>query len=67
MARRAIDQERAFELLRNHSQHNGRKLVDVAQAIVDSHLLLLPPLVRSPARWRGDCAGRRRDHRVGHC
>jgi len=31
-------------MLRNHSQHNGRKLVDVAQAIVDSHLLLLPPL-----------------------
>ena len=48
MARRAIDQERAFELLRTHSQHNGRKLVDVAQAIVDSHLLLLPPLVQSP-------------------
>jgi hypothetical protein len=29
-------------MLRSHSQHNGRKLVDVAQAIVDSHLLLLP-------------------------
>lgn len=25
-------------------QHNGRKLVDVAQAVVDSHLLLLPPM-----------------------
>jgi two-component system, response regulator / RNA-binding antiterminator len=44
MARNGIDQERAFEMLRTHSQHNGRKLVDVAQAIVDSHLLLLPPL-----------------------
>jgi AmiR/NasT family two-component response regulator len=42
MARHAIDADRAFELLRGHSQHNGRKLVDVAQAIVDSHLLLLP-------------------------
>jgi AmiR/NasT family two-component response regulator len=42
MARHAIDADRAFELLRSHSQHNGRKLVDVAQAIVDSHLLLLP-------------------------
>jgi hypothetical protein len=30
-------------MLRGHSQHNGRKLVDIAQAIVDSHLLLLPP------------------------
>jgi AmiR/NasT family two-component response regulator len=44
MARHAIDQERAFEMLRTHSQHNGRKLVDVAEAIVDSHLLLLPTL-----------------------
>ena len=32
-----------LELLRGHSQHNGRKLVDIAQAIVDSHLLLLSP------------------------
>jgi len=46
MARRAIDQETAFELLRSHSQHNGHKLADVAQAIVESHLLLLP----SPAQ-----------------
>ena len=42
MARRAIDAGQAFELLRNHSQHNGRKLVDVASAVVESHLLLLP-------------------------
>jgi AmiR/NasT family two-component response regulator len=43
MAQHSIDADRAFEMLRNHSQHNGRKLVDVAQAVVDSHLLLLPP------------------------
>jgi AmiR/NasT family two-component response regulator len=43
MARHAIDATRAFEMLREHSQHNGRKVVDVAQAVVDSHLLLLPP------------------------
>src|SRR5438034_4364165 len=43
MARHSIDAETAFEMLRNHSQHNGRKVVDVAQAIVDSHLLLLAP------------------------
>jgi response regulator NasT len=49
MARRAIDQEKAFEILRAHSQHNGRKLIDVAQAIVESHLLLLPPLAQQPA------------------
>ena len=42
MARNAIDADRAFELLREHSQHNGRKLADVAAAVVESHLLLLP-------------------------
>jgi response regulator NasT len=43
MARHAIDADKAFEMLRGHSQHNGRKLVDVADAVVESHLLLLPP------------------------
>ena len=43
MARHALDADRAFEMLRGHSQHNGRKLVDVAPAVVDSHLLLLAP------------------------
>src|SRR5438094_4808396 len=44
MARHAVDADRAFDMLRDHSQHNGRKVVDVAQAIVDSHQLLSPPL-----------------------
>jgi AmiR/NasT family two-component response regulator len=44
MARHSLDADRAFEMLRDHSQHNGRKLVDIAQAVVESHLLLLPPL-----------------------
>jgi two-component system, response regulator / RNA-binding antiterminator len=42
MARNGTDAEHAFELLRTQSQRSGRKLVDVAQAVVDSHLLLLP-------------------------
>jgi len=42
MARHALDADQAFAMLRDHSQHNGNKLVDIAQAIVDSHLLLLP-------------------------
>jgi AmiR/NasT family two-component response regulator len=42
MARHGINAERAFDLMRNHSQHTGSKLIDVAQAIVDSHLLLPP-------------------------
>src|SRR5690242_4968570 len=43
MARHSIEANHAFDMLRDHSQHNGRKVVDVAQAVVDSHLLLVPP------------------------
>jgi AmiR/NasT family two-component response regulator len=47
MACHAVDQERAFEMLRSHSQRNGRKLIDVAEAVVESHLLLLPTAART--------------------
>lgn len=30
-------------MLRDHSRRYNRKLVDVAEAVVESHLLLLPP------------------------
>src|SRR6266566_1071372 len=50
MARHAITQETAFEMLRSHSQHNGRKLIDVAEAIVESHLLLMPSPPQATAR-----------------
>ena len=53
MARHAINQERAFEMLRSHSQHNGRKLANVAEAIVESHLLLLPPPSQPPLTAKG--------------
>jgi AmiR/NasT family two-component response regulator len=43
MGRHSLDADGAFEMLRRHSQNNGRKLADVATAVVDSHLLLLPP------------------------
>jgi response regulator NasT len=42
MERNGIDADKAFAMLRDHSQHKGQKLADVAAAIVDSHLLLLP-------------------------
>jgi AmiR/NasT family two-component response regulator len=42
MARNAVDADKAFELLRDHSQHTGHKLADVAAAIVESHLLFVP-------------------------
>jgi response regulator NasT len=49
MARHGVTAENAFELLRDHSQHNGTKLSDVAAAVVDSHLLLAPDR-RRPSR-----------------
>jgi|SRR5579862_6531256 len=42
MARHAIDSDAAFEMLRDHSQHKGRKLADIAAAIIESHRLLMP-------------------------
>jgi response regulator NasT len=50
MARHSVDAGRAFELLRDHSQHNGRKVADVAMAIVESHLLLIPGVAQQPDR-----------------
>jgi ANTAR domain len=47
MARHSINADRAFEVLRDHSQHNGRKLSDIADAVVESHLLLVPPSPRT--------------------
>ena len=42
MARDAITADIAFERLREHSQHNGRKLSEIAAAVIESHLLLVP-------------------------
>jgi AmiR/NasT family two-component response regulator len=54
MARHGIDEERAFAMLKSHSRHNGRKVADLAEAVVESHLLLLAPL--APATG-GDATG----------
>ena len=40
MERFGIDEREAFELLRSHSRRTGRKLIDVAEAVTTSHLLL---------------------------
>lgn len=40
MARNRINADQAFRLLKEHSQHTGRKLVEVAAALVDVHNLL---------------------------
>jgi two-component system, response regulator / RNA-binding antiterminator len=44
MAIHGVDEQEAFEILRSHSQHNGRKLIDLAEAVVESHRLLAPKL-----------------------
>jgi response regulator NasT len=48
MARQSIDERKAFELMRSQSQRSGQKLFDIAQAVVDSHLLLVPPERSTP-------------------
>jgi AmiR/NasT family two-component response regulator len=48
MARQSIDENKAFELLRSQSQRSGQKLFDIAKAVVDSHLLLVPPERTTP-------------------
>lgn len=40
MERNGIDADAAFALLRSHSQQTGEKLIDVAQAITQTHRLL---------------------------
>lgn len=40
MERHSIDDREAFEMLRSHARANNRKLVDVAAAVADGHLLL---------------------------
>jgi AmiR/NasT family two-component response regulator len=46
MARHGIDDEKAFELLRKQSQHGGRRLSEIATAVVTTNSLL-PPERRS--------------------
>jgi AmiR/NasT family two-component response regulator len=49
MERHDVDETAAFEMLRGHSRTANRKLLDVATAVVDGHLLLpkQPPQQRS--------------------
>jgi response regulator NasT len=40
MEREQISEREAFDQLRDHARRSGRRLVDVAQGVCDSHLLL---------------------------
>ena len=69
MERHTIDERHAYELLREHSRINNRKLIDLATAVVDGHRLLprQPPTPRLPystpieeqSKSRAGGAGRR--------
>jgi response regulator NasT len=50
MAVHSIGGRQAFDLLRRQSQETGRRLIDVAEAVVDSHLLLLGGGRQEPPR-----------------
>ncbi|MEX1357774.1 MAG: ANTAR domain-containing protein, partial [Gaiellaceae bacterium] len=49
MERHKIDKDRAFEMIRSQSQDTGHKVFEIAEAIVESYLLLPPPPPRPPA------------------
>jgi len=42
MERHGVGERQAFELLRDHSRTSGRRVVEVAQAVLDGHALLPP-------------------------
>jgi AmiR/NasT family two-component response regulator len=42
MERHSVDERRAFELLRDTARSGGRRVVDVAQTVLDGHALLPP-------------------------
>jgi response regulator NasT len=48
MARNAVNADEAFALLKTHSQQTGQKLIDVAEAITQTHRLL-PPTAPTPS------------------
>lgn len=57
MERHSLTDQQGFELLRVHSQRSGRKLYDIATAILDSHLLLAPRAGMAEAHESGSSTG----------
>jgi AmiR/NasT family two-component response regulator len=51
MERHQIDEGQAFEMIRAHARRMGRRVVEVAEAVVDGHLLL-PPQASAPPEER---------------
>jgi response regulator NasT len=42
MERHQIEEDQAFEMIRAHARRRGRRVVEIAEAVVDGHLLLPP-------------------------
>lgn len=61
MERYQVDERQAFAMLRDHARHSGRKLVQVAQAVLDGHLLLPPTSSGSPHSDAAAASGAERD------
>jgi AmiR/NasT family two-component response regulator len=51
MERHQIDEGQAFEMIRAHARRMGRRVVEVAEAVADGHLLL-PPQASAPPEER---------------
>jgi len=49
MERHTVDEEAAFQMLRDHSRKSNRKLIDVAQAVLDAQALLPSTPRQDPA------------------
>jgi hypothetical protein len=48
--RHGVDEHEAFALLRRHARETNRKIVDVAEAILEAHGLLPSAKLEKPAR-----------------
>jgi response regulator NasT len=48
MARQGLDEEAAFDLLRSQARRTSRRVVDLAEAVLESHQLLAPTAVEEP-------------------
>jgi AmiR/NasT family two-component response regulator len=65
MERYQIDDRQAFTMLRDHARHSGQKLLHVAQAVLDGHLLLPPMAGASTSNSQPKTAPKQGSHRRG--
>jgi response regulator NasT len=52
MERHGIDERKAFSMLRSQARSRGRRLEDMASAVLDSQALLSGPARAEPVPWR---------------